>query len=309
MKKSTGMKKVLMSALILSTLTYIGCQKNADTSNPNDPADVAAVLQSGADESVSEVVFDDVNENVMGVDPALTANEDLGAYDGIGVFKTIGLSSELGRMDSGTRCFTVTVVPNTPGVFPKTVTINFGTGCTGPDGKTRKGKIITVYSNRMVVPGAIATTTFDGYYVDSFKVEGTHKVTNVSTPDIRAFNRTVIEGKITNVNSGFWRKWNATHTLAQVEGLGTPRFPVDDVFKLTGAGRGENSNGRQWASEITDPLYRRFRLVCPWVYKGNVRFRVNAVIGDMNYTYPAGGQCDNKALLTINGNSQVITLP
>ena len=71
--------------------------------------------------------------------------------------------------------------PESTRFFPVKVVIDFGTtGCRGLDGHYRKGKIITEYTNRLIVPGAFATTRFDGFYVDTIKVEGIHKITNTS---------------------------------------------------------------------------------------------------------------------------------
>ena len=63
--------------------------------------------------------------------------------------------------------------PNAPALFPIRVLMDFGVnGCVGPDGHFRKGKVVTEYTNRLLVPGAIAVTTFDGFYVDSVHVQG-----------------------------------------------------------------------------------------------------------------------------------------
>ena len=121
---------------------------------------------------------------------------------------------------------------------------DFGTiGCTGPDGRVRRGKIITEYTNRLIYPGAIATTTFDGFYVDAVHVEGTHKITNIS--DSRSllptlpgkFKVEVINGKLTKPN-GNYIEWNSTKTITQVEGLATPDYPRDDAFKIEGSAKG-----------------------------------------------------------------------
>ena len=69
-------------------------------------------------------------------------------------------------------------------------------------------------------------------------------------------NIKVIDAKITNTGSGKWRKWNSTKDILQVEGNGTPRFPLDDVYKLTGYAAGSNAAGKTWSSLIVDPLIK-----------------------------------------------------
>ncbi len=229
--------------------------------------------------------------------------EELGITAGTGVFARVENGQITGRVDSTQRCFTVTVSPMERGVFPKTVVINFGSGCIGRDGKLRKGKIITVYTGPMRVPGSKATTTFEGFKVDSVAVEGTHQVENNSTSNNLSFTTRVINGKLT-WDSGRWVKWSTTRTVTQIEGNGTPLFPLDDIFTITGAGRGENSRGVSWAHEIIEPLVKKF--TCRWISKGVMRVRYNNTNALINY---GNGDCDNKATVTINGRTVEITLP
>ena len=75
--------------------------------------------------------------------------------------------------------------------------------------------------------------------------------------------------KITNTNTNNWRKWNSTKNVLQIAGNGTPNFPLDDIYKITGGARGSNSGGHTWASLITEPLIKKF--TCRWIVKGTVR--------------------------------------
>ena len=67
-------------------------------------------------------------------------------------------------------CAIVTVT-STKGTFPKTITVDFGTGCTDKRGVTRKGKIIITVTNKHLVPSATITVVHDNFYVDGKKVE------------------------------------------------------------------------------------------------------------------------------------------
>ena len=77
-------------------------------------------------------------------------------------------------------CATVTVTPQLG--FPKTIVIDFGTGCSSNNGTTRKGKINVVLSDSLRKSGSTAVMTFVGYYVNRFQKEGTITWTNISTP-------------------------------------------------------------------------------------------------------------------------------
>ncbi|MBS4063342.1 MAG: hypothetical protein KGZ74_02230, partial [Chitinophagaceae bacterium] len=240
--------KISLTLLLLGGLLFTSCKKESSSSAKEE----AEVMESTASDSEADMTYDEVFNTTMGIG-AEANGEELGITAGTGVFARIENGQITGRVDSTQRCFTVTVTPMDRGVFPKTVVINFGNGCLGRDGKLRKGKIITVYTGPMRVPGSKATTTFDGFKVDSVAVEGTHQVENNSTSSNLSFTTRVINGKLT-WDSGRWVKWTTTRTVTQVEGNGTPFYPLDDIFTITGAGRGENSRGASWAHEIIEPL-------------------------------------------------------
>ncbi|MBL7701894.1 MAG: hypothetical protein JNM14_06560 [Ferruginibacter sp.] len=305
------MKKILNSTTWLLAFGFMGaiiftsCKKEetltpintTTTSSDTDPVQVAATQQAAAEEAETEAQFDDVFNITASMNKS-EVGEDLGVNANVS-----GLS-ELGSTTTNpARCFTVTVVPNIPNVFPKTVTIDFGTGCLGRDGKYRKGKIVSIYTNPMSVPGAKVSTTFLGYQVDSLKIEGTHISENTSTTNMQGWKAVVIDGKVTNVNTGRWIKWNSTKNVLQVAGNGTPHFPMDDVYKITGSARSVNSGGGTWAALVTDPLIKKFS--CRWIVQGTVKIVKNGNEAILDY---GDGRCDNLAVIIINGIRHIITL-
>ncbi len=292
--KTSILTKSTLAFLLLGALTFTSCKKESST-----VSDETAVETSTESNTEAEAAYDDVFDNTMGI--GVESGEDLGITGSVGVFGRMESGNYTGRVDSN-RCFTITVVPQTPGVFPKTVTMDFGAGCLGRDGKLRKGKIITVFTGKMKIPGSKATTTFDGYKVDSVTVKGTHEVTNNSLSNNNIFTTKVIEGKLI-WNSGRWVTWSSVRTVTQLEGNGTPNWPIDDIYSITGGGRGENSRGNSWAHEVIEPLIKKF--TCRWISKGVLRIRFNNTNGVLNF---GNGECDNKATLTVNGNVKIITL-
>ena len=290
--------------LALGLFSLNSCTKDNGTTGSG--LNAAAVVNISADESTSDNVFNEVFDNVAGIDNA-TAGDSLGLYgsDGSGVFGAMAFNAAGEMTNQATaRCFTVTVTPQGKGIFPKTVTIDFGTGC-DKGGHIRQGKIITVYSGRLGVPGSQAVTTFDGYKVDSFAIEGKHTLTNISDlgGNQRAFHVVVENAKVTNTANGRWRGWNADRTRTQIEGNGTPYYPLDDVFSITGARSGSNSEGRTWSGSTITPLIRK--ATCPWLVSGTVKLTVNSTDGVLDY---GDGTCDNQAVITVNGVAHTITL-
>jgi hypothetical protein len=291
--------KSALVVLLMGGLLFTSCKKE----NSSASTELEATIESSQNDAEADGAYDDVFNTTMGIG-AEAGGEELGITGGAGVFAGRMDNGDItGRVDSTQRCFTVTVVPRDRGVFPKTVTIDFGNGCLGRDGKLRKGKIITVYTGPMRIPGSKATTEFVGHKIDSVLVEGVYEIQNTSSSNNMSFTAKVINGKLT-WDSGRWIKWSTVRTVTQVEGNGSPMFPLDDVFSITGAGRGENQRGGSWAHEITEPLIKKF--TCRWISKGVIRFRINTTTGLLNY---GNGGCDNKATLTVNGRTVEITLP
>ena len=305
MKKTIHLSMGLAAFALMLALSFTSCKKDTSTTEISTPPpdttalETQATVEAGKQDAETEAQFDDVFNITASMNTA-QVGEDLGLNANVSGLYTLGGK----EVDTSAPCFTITVVPNIPHVFPKTVTIDFGTGCLGRDGKYRKGKIVSIYTNPMMVPGAKVSTTFVGYSVDSFAIEGTHITENTSTSNMQGWKVSVINGKITNLNSGNWRKWNSVKSVLQIEGNGTPNFPLDDVYKITGGATGSNSGGHTWSSNIVDPLIKKF--TCHWIVKGTVRLMRDGRYALLDY---GNGDCDNLAILYVNGIPHVITLP
>jgi len=280
----------LFTAFVI--LTSTSCKKQvSDDTNSNPDIQLAA---AASDDIEADIVFNDVYNDVAGV------NDDIAIAE-----TDIGADTEPGNPISA-HCYTITITPLSPGVFPKTVTIDFGTGCLCKDGKTRKGKIITVFTDRLKVPAAKATTTFDGFYVNDVHVEGTHIIQNNSSSAVRIITRTVVDGKLPRPNNNYI-SWNATHTNTQTAGLGTPNYHWDDAFSITGTATGQNNrNGKvnSWGRLINEPLQKKVN--CKWFDKGTVTISYNSHSAVLDF---GDGSCNNVATITYNGITKQITLP
>jgi hypothetical protein len=299
--------KALTLLLFAGGAMYLASCKKESSDVPATEADLESTALIAVQDAVADELYEDASNVATGIDDA-TAGDDLGIYgnDGYGVFggqANLG-GSDLQARNTDPRCFTVTVTPMEKGVFPKTVTVDFGSGCVGKDARLRKGKVITVYTGRMHAPGSTATTTFDGYSVNGFDVSGTVIVTNLSTSNNRAFKREIKNGRIANSLLGKVCEWSAVRTLTQVEGNGTPFFPPDDIFRMTGWSRGATNDGKTWDDEIIEPLVKA--VACKWIQKGTIRFNHNNRQGTLNF---GTGDCDNKATLAVGNLTKEITLP
>ncbi|MES1220038.1 MAG: hypothetical protein ABUT20_31335 [Bacteroidota bacterium] len=307
MKLHFSLTKSATFLLLFSLLVVFSCTKEQSGNGSASDQDEQASLVSSQSDAEAELVFNNIFDDAMG------ASDDVGMA-GTGIFGRNGLSSVSDGINPMriTGCFNVLITHATNAVFPVKIVIDFGTtGCPGPDGHIRKGKIITEYTSRLLYPGAIATSTFDGFYVDSIKVEGTHKITNTGTANVRQFTVDVTDAKLSKP-SGNYTEWNSHKVITQIEGLATAAYPKDDILKIEGSAHGKAKRGAllvAWESNITEPLVKKF--ICPWIVKGKVKaVRINTSstgqwVAELDF---GAGDCDNKAIITINGVAHNITL-
>ena len=300
MTPTTALSRALLG-ISFSLFLLLSCSKEEATlENPADQ-EVFASVSSEADLE-SEAVSDDVFDNAMGV------NAEVG-IGGIGIFGAANFESN-GNLLNGpqavdsNRCFQVSVTRlEANRLFPVKIVIDFGNGCTDNKGITRRGKVITIYSKRLIDSGAVATTTFDGHYVNNVKVTGTHKITNVTANKLSfKINAT---GKLATSDTSY-REFSSEKILTLIDG-GTTLIPMDDVWSIRGNASGVARNGTkmyQWNKEILEPLIKRFN--CRWIVQGIVAHKKgNQRISTLDF---GNGDCDNKATLKVNSYNTVITL-
>lgn len=310
MKQKFPLTQLITLFLFFSILIFASCKKEQSQNGSATQQEEQASLASSESDVEAEMVFNGIFDDAIGV------NNDVGMA-GTGIFARSFISTNSGDAARVDACFTVTLSHlSTSSVFPIKVIIDFGTtGCVGPDGHVRRGKIINEYTSRLLYPGAIATTTFDGFYIDSIKVEGTHKITNTSSPNtqqILARQFTVeVAAKLSKAN-GNYTEWKSQKIIKQIEGLLTIDYPRDDIFQIEGKANGKAKKGSilvAWEAGTIEPLIKKF--TCRWIVKGKVK----TVLANNSANSPwvatldfGGGDCDNKAIITINGVAHNITL-
>ena len=277
--KTKKLLLMLTSGLII--FGYSSCKK------VNSSDEIETTFDLSAKQAISETLTEDAN-NIL--------NETT---------ESLGLSGSREPLISmgTTSCATVTV---SPGAFPKTITLDFGTsGCTNPNSNvTRRGIITIVVSDSIRSTGSTAVMTFNNYYVNNYKKEGTITWTNISTPGTRSWTRQVVDGKITAPDGRIWYH-TSLKTITQVAGLSTPRILIDDAYSITGTATVTNAAGNTRNSVIEIPLHKQ--VICDHVDQGSVRFQGAVHNALLDY---GNGICDNIATISIDGfTPRTITLP
>ncbi|MBK9013745.1 MAG: hypothetical protein IPM82_06460 [Saprospiraceae bacterium] len=253
-------------------LLFTACKKDEETTIQSEQ------IMAAEDQTSSNDLYEDVDEQV---DQAIET-----------------------RGGGGTVCPTVTIDP-ADGSYPRTMTIDFGTdGCTGLDGRVRKGQIVVNLTDTLTNTGAVRTATFVDFYVDDAHVEGTRTLTNLgpNADGNLTFSRTVVGGKIT-FPDGEVTTWEANHSMTLVEG-GNTAILLDNVWEITGGATGVTRNGKAFTTEIVTPLVKR--RACRWTVSGTKTLTIDGKVLTIDY---GNGDCDRKAtVIGPNGGTREILI-
>ena len=273
------------------------CQK--DISSTNNQAVTEEQATSYSEESSSaEASFDDAE------DIATTAADEEGNSSQYGINGRFGPSFIELRAAIG-NCATIDVTPN-DSTYPKTITIDFGSGCLGLDGKFRSGAIVIHLTAPLRRAGSVVTITFREYFVNRVHLEGTKVISNLSDPPTHKWRVEVVGGKVTFPTGRGW-SYESVKTKTQIGGMDT-RIVRDDVYEITGRSQTEFNSGLTITLNTEAPLVKK--VSCPWISDGKLKIKINDRVLYLDYGIPNNGDCDNKALLIWNNgvNQKIIFL-
>ncbi|TNJ43083.1 hypothetical protein KFZ70_11620 [Tamlana fucoidanivorans] len=266
------MKKIIVPILVL---LFMSCQE--DDLKPTDVT--ASVVETLNEYELANRVFQDVGNNAG--DAVLKAE-----------------SSNTAKISGSKEDPVIHVEPANLTEFPKTITVDFGTGILCKDGVTRKGIVKIVSTGWYGALGSEHTTTFDGYYHEGYKVEGAHVVKNLGENEDGElkYSVTINDGKITDGNDhSVQYKENSFRTW--VAGADTPLNIWDDEYLLDGTQSGMSSRGVAYTLTIEESLH--FVLLPRSITSGildldigqikNIKLNFNnATVTILGNTYPWG---------------------
>ncbi len=276
--------KLFLTIAALALFTFNSCMK-----------DEALLEQTTVDLADDEAVSDAVFEDVFN-----TADNATIILDQM-IGKGTDSEAEIIIADS---CPVIIITRPTANQWPKIVTVDYGTGCEGMNNNVRKGKILINVTGPRLVAGSKRTVTFQDYYFNDIKVEGTKVFENMGYNNNRnlVFSATLTGGKLTLPNNKFIER-SFTHQREWTAGLLT-RNIWDDECLITGSAAGKNINGVIYTNTIVTAL--QWKRVCQFIVAGVVKLERNdALPVEMNY---GTGECDAKAVVTRGGESKEILL-
>jgi hypothetical protein len=275
--------KIFMMIAATVMLSFSSCKK-----------DSTLIDQTSIDLADDDAVTDAVYEDVFN-----TADNAAIILDQMG--KGGDSKSEVVVTDS---CPSITVTHPATGVWPKVVTIDYGSGCTGFNDNTRSGKIIIEVTGPRLTIGSKRTITFSSYFFNGIKVEGIKVLENkgnnsnqnlIISVKLTGGKLTLPDGKTIERTIDHQREWTA--------GLLTKNI-WDDECLITGTATGKNINGVTYKNTILTALH--WKRVCRFIVAGVVKIERDGLQPvELNY---GTGECDAKAVVTKSGMSKEILL-
>jgi len=273
--------KIFLLIAALAVLSFSACNKDAAIDQPG--------LNLADDDAVSDAVFEDVFNTVDNAEMVLND------------FQKGGDSKSVVLPDT---CPVTTIDHPSDAVWPKTITIDFGVGCTGFYNNTRSGKIIIVVTGPRLEAGTTKTVTFENYYFNGIKVEGTKVFENMGYNDNQnvVIEVSLTDGKLT-LPGGKIMERSFVHQREWIAGLLT-RNIWDDECLITGTAEGVNINGVSYINTITTALH--WKRICRFVVSGVLLIERE---GKDPVTLDYGtGECDAIATVTAGDKTKEILL-
>lgn len=212
------------------------------------------------------------------------------------------------------KCAIVTLVPK-QGTEPGSLTIDFGTtGCRCKDGRTRKGKMISTFTDRLKVTGAKITTNYQDFAVTKGASLDFIQIDNSSTKETIT-EAVSADGAVVNVA----RKVNMKMTPAsgttfsfiadkKIElNFGVPGIWEDNIYttKVGSTQSGIDRKGRNYTMVVDKDVVRKAECTSKGVYKpvsGQVTISHDSKKKVVDF---GTGTCDNSVNITIDGKRTI----
>jgi len=266
------MKYTLISIFTISIL-FTACKKEVDDDT-----------QSSVDNSICENTFSRIVPSAHRI-----AIGESGTKEHIKQLKVNG----------NVTCATVTLDDTTKTHWPKTVTVDYGNGCVDlSDGKLKSGKLLLEFDQYWDNQGATMTLSTSDYKEDGMLIKGKVVATNNgATGTANLISVDIADASCTTSN---WEiLYESTRDYKFTDVNNTPNDLLDDIVELDGNANGTNRKGENYTVEVLETIIKDPS--CEFIGKGVMQITPE---GKAPRTVDFGdGTCDNKATITINGNT------
>lgn len=261
--------KRFSSVLLLAGLFIIISCTRKDSS----PSQVEDLVKQSDNDAVFEAVLSKADDQI---------NAEILKLENLN-FITSGLKS--GEADSCNAKITVESPPSAK--YPKTITLDYGTGCTDRAGNFRAGKVIVHITGPYWEKNTVRKSKLVDYIFNDLKISGERLEMNKGVNDkgyyIFEVKNTEVIAK-TNGDVLVDRKLERTRTYNRGSNLTSN---VDDEVWVSGSLK-VKKNGKEFLQEITTTLYRK--TTCQHFQSGVITTFIDKVKAhELNY---GNGECD-----------------
>jgi hypothetical protein len=192
-------------------------------------------------------------------------------------------------------CVTVT---ETSEDFPKTITIDYGTGCTNSNGVTKAGKVIIFMTAPLAEVNAKRDVTFENFKINNVEISGERHLENTG---INAENQALISVEAT-MNFAY-QNVTRTRTVDHIrawKGYSTCELSDDEYF-ISGSGSASRNGGVARPYTIDVPVHLKFG--CSYPLSGVIN--IGALENRGAIIDYGDGTCDEFAEITLKRNDNV----
>jgi len=292
MKTNNFLTKTAAMAAIMLLGLAMSCQE--------DETAYEAEASYVAEETITDYYFEDADD-MAGVAVA----SDNGTAGG-------KLSSEAGVLTvvDDRFCAVVEIIFNegsTLEVPIGDITVDFGEGCTDPRGNTRSGKILIHFNGRRFLPGSTITITFENYFINGIKLNGTRTLTNITGSNEESPKFQIeLENGLAVWPDG--TEASREHCFIRTWDRGVLINHTDDVLVVSQcdqefAAEGVNRRGKEYTMIIEEDLV--YKRGCPIAVQGRKVFNVDGKAIIVDY---GTGNCDNVITIIVDGNSRSVNV-
>jgi len=282
----TKVFSLLLAGVMLSFIfSTTSCKKEDESVITED--DLAALMDDSYSDAVMEEAESDADEVMRDLEDS-------------------GYKPEKMLATKGDVCKTVTIDHEGETYFPKTITVDFGEGCTtvvNGDSITKTGSYTLVVTGRYFEAGSKRTLTFNNFKINNIKIEGSRVLTSNGINSENNYSWTITEtgSKLTfEDNAVVTRDAEHTHTLV----TGGTLARLDDYWLISGEAHGTNLAGDTYKRDIIEPIRKNY--ACRFFVSGIIEVTWNE---SRVFTLDFGdGTCDRRATVSSEGESKVIDL-
>jgi hypothetical protein len=282
------MKKLLVIASVVAItwiIVMISCSRNDISPDQTDQFSLAE------NEAVFEAVLTKVDDQI---------NREISMLEKSN-FNILSVKSEIPACNAK-----ITVESYANSKFPRTITLDYGSGCTDSEGNFRSGKIVVTITGPWWEEKSVRVSKLIDYVFNDLKIGGERKETNNGKND-KGYYEFEVENteKISKVTGELLSEREVNRVRIYNRGKDLTLNTDDEVW-LTGTVKVKR-NDKEFSSKITVPLYRPF--TCQHFQSGIIENYVNGVKkSQTDYGTYITGECENTATWTNGTVTKTITL-